>query len=482
MNKKIVLLATLFIMAVCNAQDGANSKGSIYYNIFEKGSKEQQDSLTKEIIADGKVSKNETDLQLYYNLLNYRKLNTEAEAIQKRAIKIHPKGRIARSKEIDAFYKIESLKDKEKKYNAILKKFTIANFPEDGVVYDYLTAALAKEFVTIEQKDKALQYLDNLQEKFWRAQGYIPVAEELLKQGDTTAALPLVKKSIEDALFFVKGTDQSNKAKFAAVGYPGYVQIYAAVLLAKGQYEAALNTLEEARAIVPERKKEFSAGYAKALKNVDRDLEAFTEYSSLYSTGQFNYQTDVEELYVKLNKGQRTGLNDYTEKLRADLKESIKSHLSQIIIEKETPPFKLRNLNGDIVDSKSLIGKVVVLDFWATWCQPCIRSFPGMQKAVTKYANDADVVFLFIDTWERDEAYEQKVKDFIAKHNYSFNVLYDDGKTDSEVAPKFNIQGIPAKFVIDKKGKIRFFLTGSSPYPDYILLELTEMIERAKKG
>jgi peroxiredoxin len=105
-----------------------------------------------------------------------------------------------------------------------------------------------------------------------------------------------------------------------------------------------------------------------------------------------------------------------------------------------------------------------------------------MQKAVTQFKDDPDVVFLFIDTWERDADYEQKVKDFIQTHNYTFNVLLDDNKTDDLISAKFGVKGIPAKFVIDKNGKTRFFLTGSSPYPDYILMELTQMIEWARKG
>lgn len=482
MKKNIILALTLLIAVGIHAQDGANSKGRIYGDIFEKGTEAQKDSLVKTIVADAKITEKEDDLQLYYNFLNYRKLTTEAEAIQKRAIKLHPNGKIARSIEISKYYELETLKDKEKQYSAILKRFPVSKFPDDGIVYDYVTAALARDLMKEGKKEQSLKLLNNMQEKFWRAQGYIPVAEELLKQGDTITALPLVQQSIDDALGYIKGTDQSNKAKFAGVGYPGYVQIYTAVLLERGEYQKALTILEEARKIVPERAKEFSPGFARALLKVGRDLEAFNEYTSLYRTGQFNYQNVLEELYVKLNKGQRTGFEGYTDGLKTDLNENIKNHLSQIIIDNETPSFKLRNLKGEVVDSKSLLGKVVVLDFWATWCAPCIRSFPGMQKAVNKFQSDPDVVFLFIDTWERDEDYEKKVNEFIDKNKYTFNVLFDDKKTDDEIAPKFGIKGIPAKFVIDKKGKTRFFLTGSSPYPDYIMMELTQMIERAKKG
>src|SRR5690554_8083345 len=68
------------------------------------------------------------------------------------------------------------------------------------------------------------------------------------------------------------------------------------------------------------------------------------------------------------------------------------------------PDFTLEDLEGNTVSLKDLEGKVVVLDFWATWCAPCIKSFPAMQMAVNKYKDDPEVEFLFINTWEqRDE-------------------------------------------------------------------------------
>ena len=70
-----------------------------------------------------------------------------------------------------------------------------------------------------------------------------------------------------------------------------------------------------------------------------------------------------------------------------------------------------------------------------------------------KWKNDK-VAFLFIDTWEDETNREQKVKDFIAKNNYSFHVLYDTPKLENpdeyDVVSRYKVDGIPTKFVIDK--------------------------------
>ncbi|MBF4470035.1 TlpA family protein disulfide reductase [Flavobacterium sp. HJJ] len=120
--------------------------------------------------------------------------------------------------------------------------------------------------------------------------------------------------------------------------------------------------------------------------------------------------------------------------------------------------FSLKNLEGKVINLSDLKGKVVVLDFWATWCGPCKASFPAMQELVTKY-KDKNVEFLFVNTWEKGKENEttEKVTNFINDKKYSFNVVFD---YDDAITAKYKIEGIPTKILIDKNGSVVTF--GSS--------------------
>lgn len=146
------------------------------------------------------------------------------------------------------------------------------------------------------------------------------------------------------------------------------------------------------------------------------------------------------------------------------------------------PNFTLKDLDGNVVSLKDLKGKVIVLDFWSTWCVPCKKSFPAMQLAVNAYKNDPGVKFLFIHTWETTKTPVEDAKNYIAKSDFNFQVLMDlkNEAGRNAAVEDYGVSAIPAKFVIDKAGKIIFKLTGFTGNDADALEEISERITLAK--
>jgi peroxiredoxin len=93
-------------------------------------------------------------------------------------------------------------------------------------------------------------------------------------------------------------------------------------------------------------------------------------------------------------------------------------------------------------------GKVVVVDFWATWCEPCKKSFPKLQDLNVKYkASGLEVVGVSED----DE--KGGIKEFGATYGVKFPLGWDDGKS---MAGKWQPKSMPASFIVDRKGIVRF--------------------------
>ncbi len=161
--------------------------------------------------------------------------------------------------------------------------------------------------------------------------------------------------------------------------------------------------------------------------------------------------------------------------------ESIKKEVRRKMLKQNVaaPDFELKNLEGKSIKLSNLKGKVVFLDFWATWCGPCVASFPSIKKVADKYKEDSNVVFLFIATSEEPRNRTERLKRFIEKKKYDFNVLIDE---NDEVAGKFGVMGIPMKFVVDTQGNIRFASEGYNGSSDATALEIEAMIELAKAG
>ena len=185
----------------------------------------------------------------------------------------------------------------------------------------------------------------------------------------------------------------------------------------------------------------------------------------------------LERLYLK-EKGSAKGYEDYMAALEKEPYMKLMEEIRKSMINETSPSFALMDLDGNNVSISELKGKVVVVDFWATWCGPCKASFPGMQRMVNKYRNNPNVRFLFVDTWEKGDDKKKLAADFINANKYTFQVLMDN---EDKVVSMFKVEGIPTKFVIDPKGMIRFKSVGYSGNDEKLVTELTAMIDLASQ-
>lgn len=106
---------------------------------------------------------------------------------------------------------------------------------------------------------------------------------------------------------------------------------------------------------------------------------------------------------------------------------------------------------------EELKGKVIFLNFWATWCPPCIAEMPNIQALYDKMSDKENIAFVMIAT--NDEV--EKVKKFIQRKEYTFPVYF---LKDSYLPSIFSSKSIPTTFVIDKEGKLVFKHEGTANY------------------
>ena len=124
-----------------------------------------------------------------------------------------------------------------------------------------------------------------------------------------------------------------------------------------------------------------------------------------------------------------------------------KMRINPIKGNKKAPDFFLTDLNGKEVEIKQFKGKVIFLNFWATWCGPCKEEMPSLEVLHRQF-KEKNFVLLTISV---DYEGIKPVQELINKHQYTFPVLLDP---KGETLDLFEVKGIPTTFLIDKKGKM----------------------------
>jgi len=124
---------------------------------------------------------------------------------------------------------------------------------------------------------------------------------------------------------------------------------------------------------------------------------------------------------------------------------------------------KFRDSNGRVIDLGDLKGKVIFINFWATWCPPCRAEMPSVSELYQRFKDDKDVVFIFADA----DGDFQKAAKFMAKRKYEMPVY----KVESNLPKEIFAGALPTTIVFDKQGRLSFHHEGVANYADQKVID-----------
>jgi len=430
-----------------------------------------------------KKKASEEDLYLAWQLANALRNREQAGEINDRMLERYPDGKASKQAKFSAFNNAQTPEEMEKIYLSLLE---IADEDNQNTM-DYYANRVAGAY-GIENRAKFDKFLNRISTNAakarllnsiaWPMTGEsidgeakdLETAEEL-----SAKSLSLVKEAMDDPKgkpSYLTAKEYKDNMKRT---YGMYADTYALIQYKLGNYEKALDYQSQY----------VNSGYSSAeanelycvyLEKVKGKEAAIQRAAEFIESGDATENLKERFVGMLASMSAEEAAGQTLAILENQARKKSKEKMREDMIDEEAPQFTLKNLKGEDVSLADLKGKTVILDFWATWCGPCIASFPGMQTAVNKYQDDPSVEFLFVDTWENGENEEEKfekVSKFIEKKEYNFHVIMD---TADKVVAAYGIRGIPTKFVIGPDGRIKFRKIGGGA-AGKLIDELYSMIE-----
>lgn len=443
---------------------------------------EKKDTVRSKLIAYAKqIALAQNDEQKWMNAIkiyNLLKMNDEKQKVEKKVLTEKPLGQLAIRKFWDKFYSNEN--PTEQSILSSMDEYINHFKDSSNNIKDLFYANIISYFLSKKDWEVIKKYELLMKDKFkltglynnyaWKLSG-----QDLYNAGiDLEVAKTLSKKSIDYTEARIKGLaandDQVNELQGT---YNMYADTYALILYKLGQFDSAFYYQDA----IYKQGGELDIGglerytvYAQKVRGANYARQLIEE-QLLSGVNSPEMLRQLQSIYKELNlpADKYNKLKEKSDFLSGQkTEEAIKSKLGTTTAK----DFMLKNILGQNVSLSSLKGKVVVLDFWATWCGPCKASFPNMQEVINKYRDNPGVVFLFIDVWENKSFKEiqHAAAKFIKDNDYSFNVLLD---LNENVVNAYKVKAIPAKFIIDRKGNIIFMGNSSN-----ISLEIENALTR----
>ena len=469
-----------------------------YIKVLKVQKPEKFDELGHRFLGDFVKKMNGQPEEVFLKVQNLYKFelkdNVKADSLETVIQKQFPKGAFMRFK---AYQKIMPIADTAER-NKVITQF-LADFPyttdvPDSQKYFYDNIVKMQFGYYFESKDyKSILALlptmnfANLNDAYHQNISKALYIKSVEPQVIETMAVPMIKlmqQKVND-LSYMQGIywspNQANENAENRLNDQLVIQIRMYDILKK--HKEVLETFE----LLPFKKRYEKASvndiHISALEALNKPIIDVLKNAARANALSETATVKLKEAYVKEGK-KETDFPAYLEKLKKENNSEEKIALMNPV---PAPAIKVQSADGKAKQLDLNSGKIIVIDFWATWCGPCKKAFPAMQQLVNNYKDDKQVEVYFISTQENKEGYKKEALAYLKEKGLKLDTYFDlmkkGGGTNNESFSKyaaiFKSSGIPRKVVI-KNGQIRFTSEGYSGNPGQLVDELTAVINALK--
>ncbi|MGN6293141.1 MAG: redoxin family protein [Chitinophagaceae bacterium] len=393
--------------------------------------------------------------------------NDRLDSIRKVIVQRYPKGMAGVELRTGEIANLDDEEEQLRKLQALLKERTPSNEEAFAEVHEMLFELFAKN----KNSREALQHARSmLALRAKQNSPYIPVS--LKSIAETLLKNKIVLDSA--ASYASRALALADKFPLGLIRYfpeTGFIPSFVSEKDRKtGTDKAKANTLALLAMIRQEQKQSnLAATLMKEALQLSKDKETLTQALKFYeSTGHKPEAASAAWDMLMLTPNDTMALNAFKRTEQTDLLPAkmveldtvwtrrMRASLNSERLNKKAPALEgLLDMEGNPVSAASLQNKIVILNFWATWCVPCMEEMPYMQKVYTQYKNNPDVVFLVTNSAARNTL--QDAQKWAGRKKYDFPVYF---ASEPKLTEQLGFQVIPATFIIDKNGMIQFRMIG----------------------